>query len=153
MVTPALLPADCATDIMTVVPAVTRFLRAGIRCHGKPHLSLSQLRVLYFLRRRSRASLSEVADYLDVTRPTMSAMVERLVQRGLVDRISDPAERRRIILTLTPTGEAEMERVYDATLQTVADRLEGLSEVQLQQVRAGLDILSSIFEEFSVPND
>jgi DNA-binding MarR family transcriptional regulator len=89
---------------MTVVPAVTRFLRAGIRCHGKPHLSLSQLRVLYFLRRRSQASLSEVADYLDVTRPTMSAMVERLVQRGLVNRISDPAERRRIILTLTPTG-------------------------------------------------
>jgi hypothetical protein len=46
-----------------------------------------------------------------------------------------------------------MERVYDATLQTVADRLEGLSEVQLQQVRAGLDILSSIFEESSVPSN
>ncbi|MBD2114991.1 MULTISPECIES: MarR family winged helix-turn-helix transcriptional regulator [Cyanophyceae] len=132
---------------MTAVPAVTRFLRAGIRRHGKPQLSLSQLRVLYFLRRRSQASLSEVADYLDVTRPTMSAMVERLVQRGLVNRISDPVERRRIILTLTAEGTAEMERVYDATLQTVAHRLEGLSESQLQQVRAGLEILSSIFEE------
>ncbi|MBD2234514.1 MarR family winged helix-turn-helix transcriptional regulator [Phormidium tenue] len=132
---------------MTTVPAVTRFLRAGIRRHGKPHLSLSQLRVLYFLRRRSQSSLSEVADYLDVTRPTMSVMVERLVQRGLVNRISDPVERRRIILTLTPAGAAEMERVYDATLQTVADRLEGLSEEQLQQVRAGLVILSALFDE------
>nr|WP_199294791.1 MarR family transcriptional regulator [Leptolyngbya sp. FACHB-60] len=139
--------------MMTTVPAVTRFLRAGIRRHGKPHLSLSQLRVLYFLRRRSQSSLSEVADYLDVTRPTMSAMVERLVQRGLVNRISDPAERRRIILTLTPEGTAEMERVYDATLQTVAARLEGLSEAQLQQVKAGLEILSSIFEEPSTPGD
>nr|WP_199308946.1 MarR family transcriptional regulator [Nodosilinea sp. FACHB-13] len=132
---------------MTAVPAVTRFLRAGIRRHGKPQLSLSQLRVLYFLRRRSQASLSEVADYLDVTRPTMSAMVERLVQRGLVNRVSDPVERRRIILTLTAEGAAEMERVYDATLQTVAHRLKSLSESQLQQVRAGLEILSSIFEE------
>jgi DNA-binding MarR family transcriptional regulator len=139
--------AQCAADIMTVVPGVTRFLRAGIRRHGKPHLSLSQLRVLYFLRRRSQSSLSAVADYLDVTRPTMSAMVDRLVQRGLIDRISDPTERRRIILTLTPEGTAEMERVYDATLQTVADRLAGLSETQLQQVQAGLAILGDLFDE------
>lgn len=143
----ALTPARCAIDLMTVVPAVTRFLRAGIRCHGKPHLSLSQLRVLYFLRRRSRSSLSEVANYLDVTRPTMSAMVERLVQRGLIDRIVDPTERRRIILTLTPEGTAEMERVYDATLASVADRLAGLSEPQLQQVIAGLAILGDLFDE------
>ncbi|MEA5448701.1 MarR family transcriptional regulator [Leptolyngbya sp. CCNP1308] len=153
MVTQALTSTQCAADIMTAVPAVTRFLRAGIRRHGKPHLSLSQLRVLYFLRRRSQSSLSEVADYLDVTRPTMSAMVERLVQRGLVNRISDPVERRRIILTLTAEGTVEMERVYDATLQTVADRLEGLSEAQLQQVKAGLAVLTNIFEEPAVPSD
>ncbi len=147
MVTQAPTSNQCAADMMTTVPAVTRFLRAGIRRHGKPQLSLSQLRVLYFLRRRSQASLSEVADYLDVTRPTMSAMVERLVQRGLVNRISDPVERRRIILTLTAAGAAEMERVYDATLQTVAHRLEGLSETQLQQVQAGLAILGNLFDE------
>lgn len=147
LITQALSPSQCAADIMTVVPAVTRFLRAGIRSHGKPHLSLSQLRVLYFLRRRSQSSLSEVADYLDVTRPTMSAMVERLVQRGLVNRISDPKERRRIILTLTAAGTAEMERVYDAALATVADQLAGLSEVQLQQVQAGLAILGDLFDE------
>jgi DNA-binding MarR family transcriptional regulator len=139
--------ARCAADIMTVVPGMTRFLRAGIRRHGRPHLSLSQLRVLYFLRRRSQSSLSEVADYLDVTRPTMSTMVERLVQRGLVNRVSDPIERRRIILTLTPEGEAEMARVYDATLQTVADRLAGLPEAELQQVQAGLAILGALFDE------
>ncbi|MFQ4137995.1 MarR family winged helix-turn-helix transcriptional regulator [Nodosilinea sp. PGN35] len=147
MLTQAPNSTQCAADIMTVVPGVTRFLRAGIRRHGKPQLSLSQLRVLYFLRRRSQSSLSEVADYLDVTRPTMSAMVERLVQRGLVNRVSNPTERRRIVLTLTAAGEAEMARVYDATLQTVADRLAGLSETQLQQVQAGLAILSDLFDE------
>lgn len=147
MVTQTLSPSQCAADVMTTVPAVTRFLRSGIRRHGKPHLSLSQLRVLYFLRRRSRSSLSEVADYLDVTRPTMSAMVERLVQRGLIDRTADPTERRRIILTLTPEGTAEMERVYDATLHTVAEHLAGLSEAQLQQVQAGLAILGDLFDE------
>jgi len=140
-------PDQCADSIMTVVPAVTRFLRASIRSHGKPHLSLSQLRVLYFLQRRSQSSLSAVADYLDVTRPTMSAMVDRLVQRGLVHRSPDPSERRRIILSLTPEGTATMERVYRATQQTVADRLEALSAAQLNQISAGLALLSTLFEE------
>lgn len=140
-------PAQCAAEIMTVVPAMTRFLRSEIRHHGQPHLSLSQLRVLYFLDRKRQSSLSEVADYLDVTLPTMSAMIERLVQRGLVQRIADPHERRRLVLTLTEAGSAEMERVYGATLAGVASRLEGLSDEQLNQVMAGLLILENLFAD------
>lgn len=132
--------------MMTVIPSVTRFLRASLRGHGKPHLSLSQLRVLYFLQRRSQSSLSEVADYLDVTRPTMSAMVERLVQRGLIQRLGS-SERRRVILRLTDSGQAEMSRVYEATLHTVAEHLADLSPSQLQQVSAGLAMLGQLFDE------
>ncbi|WP_196601375.1 MarR family winged helix-turn-helix transcriptional regulator [Gloeocapsopsis dulcis] len=132
---------------MTVIPAMTRFLRTEIRHHGEPHLSLSQLRVLYFLQRKPQSSLSEVADYLDVTRPTMSGIVERLVQRGLVHRMEDLYERRRIALTLTIAGVTEMERVYGATLASVASRLEGLSNEQRNQVMAGLSILSNLFTD------
>ena len=146
MVTQTITPSQCAADIMTVVPAMTRFLRAELRHHGL-HLSLSQLRVLYFLQRKPQSSLSEVADYLDVTRPTMSGIVERLVQRGLVHRMEDLQERRRIALTLTIAGGTEMERVYGATLASVASRLEGLSDEQLNQVMAGLSILGNLFTD------
>lgn len=141
-------PAQCAADVMTVVPAMTRFLRASIRHQGQPQcLSLSQLRVLYFLQRRSPSCLSAVADYLDVTRPTMSVMIERLVQRGLVQRTNDPLERRRIALSLTPQGKTELDQVYNATLLTVADRLQGLSEPELVQISASLGILGTLFDE------
>lgn len=132
---------------MTVIPVVTRFLRAELRNHGQPHFSLSQLRVLYFLNRQPQASLSEVADYLDVARSTMSAMIERLVQRNLVHRQDDPHERRRIALSLTPHGTAELERVYEATLASVAQRLQGLSDEQTAQVMKGLAILEAVFAE------
>ncbi|ACB01105.1 MULTISPECIES: MarR family winged helix-turn-helix transcriptional regulator [Cyanophyceae] len=137
----------CAASLMTVIPVVTRFLRAELRTHGQPHFSLSQLRVLYFLNRQPQASLSEVADYLDVTRPTMSAMVERLVQRNLVQRQQDPHERRRIALSLTDHGTAELDRVYGATLASVTQRLEGLSAEQTAQMMQGFTILEGIFAE------
>lgn len=147
MVIQALPSHACAANIMTVVPAVTRFLRAELRRHGHPQFSLSQLRVLYFLNRRPQASLSEVADYLDVTRPTMSAMIERLVQRGIVARVDDPQERRRVALTLTAAGTAELDQVYGAAIASVAQRLAGLSDDQIAQVMAGLAILEGVFAE------
>ena len=147
MITQTLTPAQSAASLMTVIPAVTRFLRAELRQHGQPNFSLSQLRVLYFLNRKPQSSLSEVADYLDVTRPTMSAMIERLVQRGFVQRVDDPQERRRVILTLTHNGTAELEKVYGATLASVAGHLEGLSEEQLHQLMAGLSVLERLFSD------
>lgn len=147
MITQATTPDRCAATIMIVVPAITRFLRAELRQHGQPRFSLSQLRVLYFLNRQPQSSLSEVADYLDVSRPTMSAMVERLVQRRLVQRTDNPQERRRIALTLTATGTSELEQVYGATLTSVGNRFGGLSEEQLSQVMAGLSILGELFAD------
>jgi DNA-binding MarR family transcriptional regulator len=143
----AIAPDQCAADIMTVMPAMMRWLRAEIRHHGQPQLSLSQLRVLYFLDRKPQSSLSEVADYLDVTRPTMSAMIERLVLRGLVHRIDDPSERRRVLLTLTESGSAEKARVYDAALASVAHRLGALSDQERQHISAGLALLSECFTD------
>jgi DNA-binding MarR family transcriptional regulator len=147
MITQTLTPARSAASLMTVIPAVTRFLRAELRQHGQPNFSLSQLRVLYFLNRKPQSSLSEVAEYLDVTRPTMSAMIERLVQRGLVQRMDDPQERRRVILTLTDNGTTELEQVYGATLDSVANHLEGLSEDQLHQLMTGLSVLEHLFPD------
>ncbi|MGG6296347.1 MarR family winged helix-turn-helix transcriptional regulator [Leptolyngbya sp. AN02str] len=147
MITQARPTAQCAAALMTHVPAVIRSLRAELRQHGQPHFSLSQLRVLYFLNRQPHSSLSEVADYLDVTRPTMSAMVDRLVQRGLVQRIDDPHERRRVALSLTPIGSDALEQVYGATLFSVEQRLNRLDEEQLSQVMVGLSILGELFSD------
>lgn len=147
MMTTKLTAEHCAAKIMQVIPMVVRFLRAEMRRQGQPLLSLSQLRVLGFLQRHPQASLSEVADYLDVTRSTMSAMIERLVQRGLVDRTDDPQQRRRLILTLTATGAQHLRLVSDATRSKVAELLVNLSEVQLRQLMEGIVLVEEAFEE------
>jgi DNA-binding MarR family transcriptional regulator len=136
---------------MEVVPKVIRFMRAETRRQQEPFLSLSQLRVLAFLERCPKASLSEVADYLDVSRSSMSAMIERLVQRGLVDRMEDPQERRRVILTVTTTGVDYLHQVSETTCSQVAGVLASLSEVQLLQVLQGMALLGEVFKDVKAP--
>jgi DNA-binding MarR family transcriptional regulator len=143
---PNSLSDQCAEQIMHVIPWVTRFLRSEIRYHGQP-LSLSQLRVLSYLERNPQSSLSSVAEYLDVTRPTMSTMIDRLVQRGLVDRAEDPQERRRLLLCLTPEGMQQFQQVTAATCARVAERFAQFTESELEQLTQGLSLLGKAFQD------
>lgn len=144
MITTEATPHQCAETVMDVIPAVIRYLRTEMRQQSQSLLTLTQLRVLGFLRRHPQASLSDVADYLDVTRSTMSTMIDRLVQRGLVDRAEDPQERRRVTLTLTPLGQEHLQHVSEATCTKVADALAHLSKPQLRQIMQSLALLGDV---------
>ena len=136
---------QCADKILQVIPEITHFLRDEVRQYGKPQLSLSQLRILYFLDRHPKSCLSEVAEHLDVTRPTMSGAIERLVQQGYVKRDNNPIERRRVLLSLTSTGSKYQQQVYQALLARIEQQLNSLSEKQSKQVMEVLLLLEKIF--------
>lgn len=78
-----------------------RVLRHEMRREVGEALSVPQFRVLAFLGRNGGRSLSTVAEFIAVAAASASAMVERLVRRGLVVREGDPKERRRVRLRLT----------------------------------------------------
>lgn len=137
----------CSEKILKVVPAITHCLRNQVRQFSHPQLSLSQLRILCFLDCHPQSSLSEVAEYLDVTRPTASGAIERLVQQGLVDRSHDPQERRKILLSLTPAGSKYQQQVHQALSKRIEKRLGSLSQKQCSQLIEGLVLLETLFSE------
>ncbi len=79
-----------------------------------------------------------------MTPPTASALVERLVQRGLVHRAADPQERRRVVLQLTPAGARLVERAWRATRARLREILSGLPPAQLEQVRHAMQLLQEV---------
>ncbi|MEN9231338.1 MAG: MarR family transcriptional regulator [Thermostichus sp. DG02_5_bins_236] len=134
-------PQNCAATLMESLPQVVRQVRAEMRRQAAPFLSLSQLRALIYLQRCPQGSLSEVADYLDVSLPTMSSMVQRLVERGWVERTEDPGERRRLRLSLTSAGEAQLQQTLAATQAYLATALAPLRPAQRAQIQEGFLLL------------
>ena len=57
------------------------------------------------------AWLSEMKDYLCVSKAAVSQMLGSLENRGLVTREADPENRRTVIVRLTPEGIAKVERI------------------------------------------
>lgn len=136
---------QCAEKILQVIPVIAHFLRDEVREYGKPNLSLSQLRILCFLERHPESSLSEIAEYIDVTRPTMSQAIERLVKQGYVKRVSNPQERRQVLLSLTSTGDKYQQQVQQALLARIEQKLTSLDDKQDRQVIEVLSLLETIF--------
>src|SRR5216110_1094694 len=71
-------------------------------------ISLAQLFVLQQLVDRPAASLNELADRTATHQSSVSVVVKRLVERGLVSRTASPVDRRRLEITLTPAGESRV---------------------------------------------
>ena len=94
-------------------------------------LSLPQYRVLALLGDGSTAS-SVLARQLAVSAPTVTAVVDGLVARGLVERRADPEDRRRLTLLLTRDGK----RILGAADAAGEARLEEIAGLFAD---AGLD--------------
>jgi DNA-binding MarR family transcriptional regulator len=106
-------PADAAND--TVEGFVAGYLpyllaRASHLISGQFHAHLASRKVPVMAWRVMAAlwdapkSASEVADIILQKQPTVSKLLERMRVQGLVDRQPDAADRRRVVVSLTPRG-------------------------------------------------
>jgi len=137
-------PSVVATKVMETAPLVMYFLRRNARRRSKA-VSIAQLRVLACLNNCPGSSLSQVAESLGVTNATASALIDRLVRNGLVDRSDDPRERRRVILSLTPAGKEQFLAVRQLGLAEIADLLADLPARKLEQINDGVSVLREVF--------
>src|SRR5574338_736278 len=68
-------------------------------------LTFAQARALFMLAARKELTVSQLAQLLDVGKPTASILVQQLVERELVTRTESKTDRRNTIIRLSPKGE------------------------------------------------
>ncbi|MFL5802802.1 MAG: MarR family winged helix-turn-helix transcriptional regulator [Roseiflexaceae bacterium] len=137
--------ADCATLVMETVPLVMRTIRTEMRRRRPADLSVPQFRALAFVRRNPGASLSEVAEHLGLTLPATSTLVDLLVTRELVVRELNPANRRRVTLTLTALGASTFAAAHADARDRLAELLAALSNDERAVVAHAMRLLRPAF--------
>ena len=88
--------------------------------------SFAQARALRFVKTKGQVSITELAELLNVSAPSASTMVERLVEKGVLVREPDPADRRRVIVTVTPEMAAISEKIEKEIFSAFVDLVEKL---------------------------
>src|SRR5437879_5420295 len=87
-------------------------------------LTMSQLKVLFLLYAERHASMSRLAEALNVTLATVTGIVDRLVEHRWLCREEDRHDRRIVLCGLTPDGVRVAERLQQAGTSHLARLLE-----------------------------
>ena len=101
-------------------------------------VSMREYDVLYTLSKCPQpVRLSELNRHVLLSQPALSRMVDRLAERGLVERQSDPADGRGVRLSLTGAGRALQRQVGRSHARSVARAMTaGLTPGELGQLEA-----------------
>ena len=90
-------------------------------------LTPTQAQMLCLLRGQARG-MAELVRTLGVERSSLTGLVDRAERSGLVERRSDPADRRAVRVALTPAGDAAARRFHDEVTERLAELLAELPE-------------------------
>ena len=106
-------------------------------------MTRAQWGVLFRLQRNEGLKQSELADLLEVQPITLTRLIDRLCDNGLIERRSDPNDRRAKRLFLTPAAKPVLEKVTAAAETMMARVLEGFDPAAREAMRASLTIMKS----------
>lgn len=126
---------DDVVRSMDAIRAVVRALRINTRAiELEIGISLAQLFVLQQVAERPADSLNDLAERTATHQSSVSVVVRRLVDRGLVTRNSSTADKRRIQIAVTPAGEKLLvgaPQTIQARLMSALGTLDGAERKQL----------------------
>ena len=134
---------DTAREILEIIPLVMRTVAAELRAAGEMPAP-AHFGLLSILSVRPRM-LSDLASLQGVSLPTMSNSISAMVERGWVRREAPDGDRRVVMIDVTATGRAALERVGRAAEAHLADVLAPLDLPARRRLVGGLGVLRKVF--------
>lgn len=130
--------------------SIRRLLRAAElgerRLATATGLTPSQLVVLQEVARTGETTAGMIATSVHFSQATVSNLVDRLEERGLVQRSRRPADRRQVWVGITPNGQAMLSSAPDMLQDQFQQRFEGLADWEQAMILAMLSRLTSLLD-------
>jgi len=120
---------------------ILRMVRVEDAQAGIGPAQLSALSVLVFA---GEKTVGELATLEQVQPPTMSRIVDGLVQKKLVERVSSANDRRTVQISATPAGRKLLLAGRDRRVRALAKRFDDLSKKEVETLLAAAEIMKRI---------
>jgi DNA-binding MarR family transcriptional regulator len=114
-----------------------RELRCGITERIiKQGVSMTQIHVLWLLEHHGALPMSRLAELLAVSLSNNSGLIDRMEERGLVERSRVPDDRRMVIVSIGPEGLQLLRSLQEVHHDRIRRALARLDEARLKQLLA-----------------
>lgn len=109
-------------------------------------LTPPQFFALHTLKEQGQIKMSPLADALGLSMGAASTLIDRLVTRGYVGRLTDPTDRRAVFVNLTEAGHKVLEEANAAKRQLIREIFRELPDTARAQLLNGLEAMVGAWE-------
>ena len=108
-------------------------------------LTAPQADVIFTLGNTEGMCFKEIGEHTLITKGTLTGIVERLENKGLVKKVSSPDDRRHVIVSLTAKGKKVFETEFPRQVIHIKQRFDRLTKKELAEAEKVLRRLREIF--------
>jgi DNA-binding MarR family transcriptional regulator len=134
-------PLTVANQLRPVLLRLARELRKETESLG---VTARQVTLLWLIKSNPGLSLRELAAEERISAPALSGHVDRLERAGLIQRVREQDDRRRVGLALTEDGARLLKRVRARRTSWLAERLGGLDAEEVAAIEAAVEPLGRL---------
>ncbi|UYY83596.1 MarR family transcriptional regulator (plasmid) [Arthrobacter sp. YA7-1] len=109
-------------------------------------LGTSDLVALGYVHKHGPTPPGEMGAWMGMTSGTITALLDRIEKAGFVVRSNNPADRRSLLIRITPAGRHAMEWVYEQFDNALEDSLATIPGPPIDQLASILEHLSQALE-------
>ena len=153
MVTPSL--NRVSLDLLSILPLIIRSSHRKLikspLCDIDINVTPLHFEIMQLLDEEGPAHVKIITGRLQIAKAQMTQLINKLVELQLVQRETDPADRRTIILSLTDYGTTIMNENKNAMLNNIQETLSCLSQAELKELSGSVKILHTILVRLPDP--
>ncbi len=137
--------AKAARRLRLLTHTLTSHMRAEARGTAADELGRQQQSVLYRVKRDGPIAITDLAAAEYVRHQSMAQIIAALRSKELVEATSDPEDRRRVLVRITPDGESLIQANFAQREQWLQGALtSALTPEELDRVVEALDLLERV---------
>lgn len=140
---------DFAVRMMALMPKMVRGLaRYDHRYLAEGILTIPQLWVLQHLRGGGKSKMSDIAAFLNISKPAVTGLVDRLIAQKLVVRLRDEKDRRNVWVELSAKGKKIVDGIREKKRKTLIKVFSKMSASdRVEQIRIIEEAMKILYPE------
>jgi DNA-binding MarR family transcriptional regulator len=139
-------------EVMSHLDALVAYRRRSFcKAPVMRDVSLPQLHILMGLQEQGPTMVSELAEWLGISTPSASSIVDRMEHHGLVRRVRDEDDRRVVYVTVTDRGAATVEEMIGVHRGEASRLFGAMTDEELLHVAHAFTAVQRVLNAASPP--
>lgn len=112
-------------------------------------MSITEVGALHFINKEKQVTMKELSDFLEITPPSTTALINKLTKKNMLKRTVNKDDRRNVILSFTAKGEDMFKKAENEKVKIVKEIFSCLNEKESSEL---CSISQKIFKEMHLKN-